>query len=133
MPTLKGDQPRAFARVITRIGDSRLPFLPAFDSTDARTNLGASVSETLHGEVVRILDGLKKLGTEAKGPRESSLKRRLDDLDDLTHRASAARIILDDYADGIDKAVGHARKHVLSMMELPDLIDTEEVDGQLAD
>jgi len=114
----EGNRLRAFASVVRRAGDSRLPFMPAFDSAEGRANLGQSVSDTLHSEVQSVVEGLKKLGSEAKGPRESSLKRRLDELDALSNRAETCRILLSDYSAGIHKAVEAAKGSVLSMMEL---------------
>ena len=118
VPTSSADQLRRFARVIAKTGESALPFIPAFDTPDGRSNIGRGVSETLHAEIQNVVKSLAKLGSETKGPRESSLARRLTELEALTARAETCRIVLDGFSESIAEAINTARGQVLEMMEL---------------
>lgn len=117
VPSLHGEELRSFARVIGRMGTSALPFLPAFDTPEGRTNLGRAIHETLTGEINAVVKGLALLGGESVGPRQSSLHRRLEELKELSARAETCKALLEGQMENIELAVQGARDKVLEMLK----------------
>lgn len=118
VPPSSAEQLRAFGRVMARVGDSSLPFLPIYDSDETVGTMGVQLGSELERQIEAVVESAKKLGGENGKARESSLGNRLEALEEIRNRSVACGVLLDAYRDRIENALETARGSIVELKQL---------------